>query len=231
MAADLPPLSVADALREAIAHHHAGRLPEAERLYRAILRVQPGHPDAHHNLGVLICQTGRPADALPHLASALASNPASAQYALSHANALLEAGRAGEALQALRAASSRGLDAPGAKAVRQRAETAILAPLAALFQAGRHPELQAMARTLLAEQPDLGFVWKALGVSLLAEGKSDMAVWRKAAELLPGDAEMHYNLGLALHNGGQPGDALACWRRALEIRPDFAEAHNPKKSS
>lgn len=226
MAVDISPLSVADALREAIAHHRAGRLPEAEGLYRAILRAQPGHPDAHHNLGVLICQSGRPADALPHLESALASNPASAQYALSHANALLQAGRAEEAILLIQAAMGRGLDSPGARSLRQGAEAALLAPLAALFQTGRHRELQAMARALLARQPGFGFVWKALGASLLAEGKSEMAVWRKAAELLPEDAEVHYNLGLALHNGGQPGDALACWRRTLEIRPGFAEAHN-----
>ena len=226
MAADLPPLSAAEALREAVAHHHAGRLPEAERLYRAILRVQPGHPDAHHHLGILMGQTGRPADALPHLASALASSPACEPYALSYAGALLHAGRAEEALLLLQAAMGRGLDSPNARALQQGAEAAILAPLVALFQAGRHPELQAMARALLARQPGFGFVWKALGVSLLAEGKSDVAVWGKAAELLPGDAEVHYHLGLALHNSGQPEDALACWRRALAIRPGFAEAHN-----
>jgi hypothetical protein len=51
---------IQDALQQAIEHHQAGRLPEAERLYRAILQVQPNHPDAHHNLGQLVRQVGQP---------------------------------------------------------------------------------------------------------------------------------------------------------------------------
>ena len=48
------------ALRQAVAHHQAGRLSEAEDLYRAILQAQPGQPDANHNLGVLAAQVGSP---------------------------------------------------------------------------------------------------------------------------------------------------------------------------
>ena len=29
-------------------------------LYRSILNTQPGHPDANHNLGVLVAGTGKP---------------------------------------------------------------------------------------------------------------------------------------------------------------------------
>jgi len=47
-------LTVDDALRQAIVLHQAGRLAEAEPLYRAILQVQAKHPDANHNLGVLV---------------------------------------------------------------------------------------------------------------------------------------------------------------------------------
>jgi len=51
-------LSLEEALQEAVAHHRAGRLGEAEELYRAILEVQPEQPDANHNLGVVALQTG-----------------------------------------------------------------------------------------------------------------------------------------------------------------------------
>ena len=75
------PLDVA--LQQAVAHHQAGRLSEAEDLYRAILQAQPGQPDANHNLGVLAMQVGQHAAALPYLKTALAINPAQGQYALS----------------------------------------------------------------------------------------------------------------------------------------------------
>ena len=63
------PLEVA--LRQAVAHHQAGRLSEAEELYRAILQAQPGQADANHNLGVLAAQVGQPAAGLPYLKAAL----------------------------------------------------------------------------------------------------------------------------------------------------------------
>jgi SAM-dependent methyltransferase len=46
-------LSVAKAIRAAVAHHQAGRLPEAEALYRQILQAEPNYPDALHFLGIL----------------------------------------------------------------------------------------------------------------------------------------------------------------------------------
>jgi len=46
-------LTIEQALLQGTAAHKEGKLQEAERLYRAILQVQPLHPDANHNLGVL----------------------------------------------------------------------------------------------------------------------------------------------------------------------------------
>lgn len=50
------PLVIEQSLRQAIAHHQAGRLQEAEGLYHAILQVQPGHPEAKPNLEALMLQ-------------------------------------------------------------------------------------------------------------------------------------------------------------------------------
>ena len=56
MTTEAPPqqsvtLTIEQALNKAIAHHQAGELQDAEKLYRAILQAQPNHPDANHNLG------------------------------------------------------------------------------------------------------------------------------------------------------------------------------------
>ncbi|WP_295401821.1 hypothetical protein [uncultured Thiocystis sp.] len=37
-------------LQQALDHHLAGHLPAADALYRAILQVQPNHPDANYAL-------------------------------------------------------------------------------------------------------------------------------------------------------------------------------------
>ena len=46
-------LTIEQALQQGVAAHKEGKLQDAERLYRAILQLQPLHPDANHNLGVL----------------------------------------------------------------------------------------------------------------------------------------------------------------------------------
>ena len=47
------------AMQLALANHRAGRLAEAEDIYRQILGQDYGHAGALHLLGVLTCQTGR----------------------------------------------------------------------------------------------------------------------------------------------------------------------------
>ncbi|MBM3838681.1 MAG: tetratricopeptide repeat protein [Verrucomicrobia bacterium] len=65
-------------LRQALAHHQAGRLAEAETLYRKILQNNPCHSEALRLLGALARQRGESDAALNFLERALRSNPNSA---------------------------------------------------------------------------------------------------------------------------------------------------------
>ena len=58
-------LTIYQALQKSVVAHKEGKLQDAERLYRAILKSQPNHPDANHNLGVLAVAVGKPAEAVP----------------------------------------------------------------------------------------------------------------------------------------------------------------------
>ena len=58
-------LAVQQVLEQGVAAHKAGKLQDAEQLYRAILKVQPSHADANHNLGVLAVAVGKADVALP----------------------------------------------------------------------------------------------------------------------------------------------------------------------
>ena len=98
-------------------------------------------------------------------------------------------------------------------------------PLVELFHAGRYTELENRARWLLERYPDSGIVWKLLGTALGVQGKDAIFALQKAAELLPDDADVHNNLGNALHDLGQFDAAVTSYRRALEINPGFASAH------
>jgi Tfp pilus assembly protein PilF len=56
---------IALVLQTALQHHHQAEFNDAETLYRTILEAKPHHADVLYNLGVLLGQTSRTADAVP----------------------------------------------------------------------------------------------------------------------------------------------------------------------
>ena len=58
------------AIKKALAHQKAGRLEEAERLFRSVLKSEPHHPVANHSLGVLLVKQGKVQAAIPFLNAA-----------------------------------------------------------------------------------------------------------------------------------------------------------------
>src|SRR5205085_680111 len=52
-------VSLDEAIGAATEHHRAGRLAEAEAIYRQVLAVDPNHADALHLLGLIAQQAGR----------------------------------------------------------------------------------------------------------------------------------------------------------------------------
>ncbi|MGZ5859129.1 MAG: tetratricopeptide repeat protein, partial [Burkholderiaceae bacterium] len=253
-------LSPEQALLEAVTHHQAGRLQDAERLYRAILQAHPQHPDANHNLGLLAVQVQQPVASLLHFEAALAANPQAQQYWLSYIDALIQAGRPDQARQVLALGRQHGLagavldalsarmvamqvdqPAPEVKSavqskaakkslkgkVRKEPGSADMHNLVALYSQGRYADTEAAARLLIEKFPAYGFGWKVLGAALQQQARSDeaMQAMKKAADLLPNDAEAHGNLGNSFKEKGLLADATASYQRALAIKPDYAEAH------
>ena len=96
------PVTVAQAMRMALEHHRAGRLAEAETIYRQVLGGFPDHADALHLLGVLACQAGQPEVAIGLIGRAVAIDPDTAEYHLNLGEACRQAGRRDEAIASLR---------------------------------------------------------------------------------------------------------------------------------
>jgi tetratricopeptide (TPR) repeat protein len=68
-------MTISQAFELAFQNHRAGRLKDAEALYRQILSVQPNHAGSHHLLGVIAQQAGRHDLAVERLRQAIALNP------------------------------------------------------------------------------------------------------------------------------------------------------------
>jgi Tfp pilus assembly protein PilF len=71
------------ALQQASVHHRAGRLSEAERLYRSILQTLPDHPGVSNNLGLALKDQGRLEEAAATFRRVVAVRP---DDALAHCN-------------------------------------------------------------------------------------------------------------------------------------------------
>ena len=71
----MPHLNVEQQLKQAITHHEAGRLQQAEAGYNQILKQFPNHADALHLSGVVAGQSGRHDAAASLFRRAIAVSP------------------------------------------------------------------------------------------------------------------------------------------------------------
>jgi Flp pilus assembly protein TadD len=73
-----PPAALEATLQEALAFQRAGRLAEAERLYRSLLQARPNHPGISNNLGLALKDQGKLEEAAATFQRVLAVKPADA---------------------------------------------------------------------------------------------------------------------------------------------------------
>jgi tetratricopeptide (TPR) repeat protein len=210
--------TVSEAFAQALHLHQTGRLPEAERLYRQILQVDPNHADSHHLLGVLAYQTGQYVPAVASIRHALSLNPWAAVY---HANlgvAQEALGQNDQALASFQQALRLDPQSP-------QAHNAVGNSLRAL---GRLEEAEAYCSQAIRLLPEFPEAHNNLGNALYLQGRYDEAVahYEEALRLRPGYAEAHSNLGLALADNGKRAEGIAHYHEALRINPNYADAHN-----
>lgn len=213
----MPQLTVQQVFELALQHHRAGRLADAEALYRQILAAQPHHADALHYLGVIAHQVGRHELAVEWINRALALNPNNSQAYSNLGEALLGAGLRADAITAFRRSLS--ID-PGDALANYNLGNA-------LRDSGRLDEAIAAFRRALEIKPDYPVARNNLGGVLKMSGRLDEAItaYQEATKLEPGYAEAHINLGVALNQIGRLEDAAASFRRAIQLKSDIRNAH------
>lgn len=212
--------TVAEALSMAMHHHGAGRLPEAEDLYRRILAVEPDNAQALALLAALAQQGGRLDVAVELNTRALAVRPDLADAHNNLGRCLHDLGRLDEAVTSYRKAIA---SKPGfALALTNLGD--------ALRQTGHPTEAIDRCREALAHQPDFADAHNSLGLALQDLGMLDeaMASYRTALTLAPDFAVAHANLGNVLQRRGELEAAIASYDTALTLSPGYAEAHNDR---
>ena len=200
----------------ALHHHQAGRLDQAEALYRQILAGEPRHADSLHMLGVLACQLGHAEPGATLIGRAIAVNGGVASYHFNLGNALHDLGRPAEAVECYR--RSARLNPQDAGTHNNLGN--------ALSRLGRFAEARDSFRKVIDLTPQNADAHNNLGNALRDLGQAEDAAqaYRHALSLQAGHVEALYNLGALLHDQGRFDEAASCYRRVLAIKPDLAEA-------
>jgi tetratricopeptide (TPR) repeat protein len=201
----------------ALQYHQAGRLDDAELLYRQVLAVNPRHADSLHLSGLVANQKGHHDVAVDLIGKAIAINGSEAIYHSNLGTALWKQGGLGQAVASYR----RALELkPDYAAAHFNLATV-------LWKQGRLEEADVCFRSALYFKPEYPEAYDNLGTVRKQRGLSDEAIscYRRAIAFRPNYPEAHNNLGTALLERGQLKDAVACYRTALELKPDYAEAN------
>ncbi len=241
--------AIARQFAAALDHHKAGRLPEAERLYRQVCAAEPNHAGGFHRLGVVAHQLGRP-DAVELLKRAVTLKPDLAEAHNDLGNVLGAQGKFVQAAACFERAAAlkpdfadahynRGLalgnlgrfgDAAGSfqrvLALNPQSALAHAALAATLRELGRRAEAVAHYRRAAALMPNFAGAHNNLANALMELGQPEQALahFDRAIALVPGFAPAHYNRGIALRGQGRFTEATASFERAVAIKPDFLQA-------
>ena len=214
----MSPSSIQQSIANALEHHRAGRLTQAEAIYRRVLAQDPNCADALHYLGVLASQAGRSDIAADLITRAIRINPAEPTCYSNLGHAFQKQGQLDAAIRCYEQAL--GLSPHYADAHCNIG--------GALQLAGRTGEAIPHLRTAIALRPDFAEAHAGLGHALLHEEEHAAAIesFRRAIVLRPDYADAQMDLANALKDQGHLDEAIRCYRRALELTPDLAAAHS-----
>jgi tetratricopeptide (TPR) repeat protein len=208
-------MTLQQALDLAVQHHQAGRLREAEGIYRQILAGDPNNAHALHLLGLLNSQVGQGDTAVEYIRRAIAQNPTAAQYHCNLGAALAIAGRHEQAIEAYERAI---LLQPDLADAHENMGSS-------LIRLGRFERAVESLQTALSFKPNDFKILDSLGSALSQAGRQEEAieVLRRAMALRANYAPTHHNLGNALVRLNRFDEAIAAYRTALALRPDYPE--------
>lgn len=237
-------------MREGLVHHQAGRLAQAEAIYRELLRQDPQHAWATHFLGLIADQTGQPQTAVELMLRSIELDPTAADFHNNLSVAYQNLGRSAEGVASARRALGLRADfvpalinlANGLSTLGQLSEAIEFYRRAtqldpqqasahqgmglALRSMGRMPEAEQSLRAVVRLRPDAPEAHNNLAATLCAMGKTaeGIAEFRAATARAPGRAGFHANLAHACNDAGLSDEALDVARKSVSLDPACREA-------
>ena len=213
-------LTINKIFQQAIDAHKEGKLQEAENHYQTILRKEPTHPDANHNLGILKSSLGQLKQALPLFKIATEVNPNIDQFWVSYIRALVQENKLEEA----EVISNKAI------ILKPNLVEAHYSLANILAKKDKLKEAEVSYKKAIELKPDFAEANNNLGITLVNLGRFNEAEasYKKAIELKPDFAEASNNLGTLLQdlNFSRLDDAEIYLRKAIKLNPNYMDAHD-----
>jgi tetratricopeptide (TPR) repeat protein len=186
-----------------------------EHLVRRALAVDPRNPDVVYEMGAVLQQLQRPADALPFFIRHLDLVDDDQQTLVQIGKCYSDLGRLDDAEETLRRALVLGADATGYYNLGFVME-----------QRSRPHDAEESYRRTLAVDPTHASANNNLAALLAESGRVSEAMehWTTVLRVNPEHADAHANIGAALAEQGRFADALRHLDEALRINPRHAAA-------
>jgi predicted O-linked N-acetylglucosamine transferase (SPINDLY family) len=242
--------AVAALLREAFTLHQQGRMEDAERLYRQVLKAEPENAGALHYLGVFMAQAGKPSEAAELIGRAILADPSDVTAFYNHGTVLRELKRLEEAVGSYDSALRLSPDHVGALTNRGATLEALKRPEEALASYERALALEPGSPHIAFNKAnalrDLGRLQEALSaydrllqlhpgfapalnnranvLSRLLRFELALADYTRAVALEPANADALCNRGHLLLQMERIPDAIQAFTQALAVRPELAWA-------
>ena len=171
-------LTINHVLKQAVDAHKAKQLHKAHHLYAAILKVQPKHPDANHNTGLLTVGFGKIELALPFFKTALEAYPSNAQFWYSFIVALIKLERLIDAKVLLDQAKHKDIKGEDFDQLEQRLNVADAHYNIgiALQKQNKLEETIVAYNKALALKPDYAEAYNNMGTALQVQSKLEEAI-------------------------------------------------------
>jgi predicted O-linked N-acetylglucosamine transferase (SPINDLY family) len=207
-----------DLVARAVALHQAGRLGEAEALYRQVLEVEPRHAAALTMLGTLHAQRRNPAEAERLFGMSLEADPFQAGALYNRGIVLAELKRFEEALASYERALALKPDDP----VILNSRAIVLAELKRFEEA---LESYNRAIAIKAEYPD-AFFNRGMVLSGLNRREEALESYDRALAIRPNDARVHFHRANVLIELRRYREAVDGYDHAIALEPAHTLAFN-----
>ncbi len=197
-------------------YQRAGRVAEAEQVYKLLLREHPHSVDALNLLGALVYEDKRFEEAQEYFERVLSLQPG-AEAHNSMGIVLRAQGKYTEAVEHYQQALALKPNQPE-----------VLSNLGnALKELGKLEEAIAAYQQALNLNQAYAEAHNNLGIAYKDQGKLDeaLACYREAIRLKPNYAEAHHNMGIVLRQQNKLDDAIHYFRQAIALKPHYIDAY------